>query len=61
MKQHKYIGDIGFVQHIQKPVNAKKIPVVVYEELKVPLPISMLLDPFDIKWFESVPYKVTVV
>lgn len=58
---NKLIQDIGFVQHIQKPVNATKIPIKVYEELKVPLPISMLIESFDIEWFEGTPYQVSVI
>ena len=65
---NKLIQDIGFVQHIQKPKNGRKIPVKVYEEIKWhydPDFMKNLPSVRKIEWVDNnginTPYLVTVI
>ncbi len=54
------------IRTINKPKNAKKIPVTVYEQLPIIFGAPMWIDFIDginseLKWVDGVPYKVTVV
>ena len=59
----KLIQDIGFIEHIQKPKNARRILVVHYEELKSGDIFNY--SPAHIKWIRKngklTPYLVTVI
>ena len=59
---NKLIQDIGFIQHIQKPKNAIKIPVTVYEKIDL-VDVLEAVKTFstNIKWFDGEAYEVTVI
>ena len=59
---NKLIQDIGFVQHIQKPKNAIKIPIKYFERIDTFYGIKRGQDlQFDSTSGITIMYKVTIL